>query len=83
MCRAHARNYSRLRNILRGYRVLTEPLQDGQALAAIELVALSAWQGMRVVGIAGGAQKTAFVRDTRNADAALDYRAHDFEQVAM
>jgi NADPH-dependent curcumin reductase CurA len=36
--------------------------------------------GMRVVGIAGGAQKTAFVRDTLNADAALDYRAHDFEQ---
>ncbi len=28
-------------------RVETEPLKDGQALAAVEMAALSAWQGMR------------------------------------
>jgi NADPH-dependent curcumin reductase CurA len=36
--------------------------------------------GMRVVGIAGGAQKTAFVRDQLGADAAVDYRADNFAE---
>jgi NADPH-dependent curcumin reductase CurA len=35
---------------------------------------------MRVVGIAGGPRKTAFVRDELGADAAVDYQASDFEQ---
>jgi len=34
--------------------------------------------GMRVVGIAGGAEKVEFVRDTLGADAAVDYKADDF-----
>ena len=34
--------------------------------------------GMIVVGIAGGAEKAAFVRDRLGADAALDYRSGDF-----
>ena len=33
---------------------------------------------MRVVGIAGGGEKVAFVRDRLGADAALDYRSEDF-----
>ncbi len=35
--------------------------------------------GMRVVGIAGGPEKTAYVRDRIGADAAVDYTAGDFE----
>jgi NADPH-dependent curcumin reductase CurA len=34
--------------------------------------------GMRVVGIAGGPEKCAFVRDRLGADAAVDYRSDDF-----
>ena len=35
--------------------------------------------GMRVVGIAGGPEKTAYVRDRIGADAAVDYRSTNFE----
>jgi hypothetical protein len=35
--------------------------------------------GMRVVGIAGGRRKVAFVRDTLGAHAAVDYQSEDFE----
>ncbi|HVJ40779.1 MAG TPA: NADP-dependent oxidoreductase [Dongiaceae bacterium] len=35
-------------------------------------------QGCRVVGIAGGAEKVAYVRDTLGFDVALDHRAPDF-----
>lgn len=36
--------------------------------------------GMRVVGIAGGPRKVAFVRDTLGAGAAVDYQSDDFEE---
>ena len=36
--------------------------------------------GMRVVGIAGGREKTAYVRDRIGADAAVDYRSGNFEE---
>lgn len=39
--------------------------------------------GMRVVGIAGGAEKTAFVRDQLGADAAVDYQADNFEDALV
>ena len=40
-------------------------------------------RGMRVVGVAGGLAKTAFLTDELGLDAALDYKAADFkEQVA-
>lgn len=39
-------------------------------------------RGMRVVGIAGGARKVAFLKDELGLDEAIDYRADDFaEQV--
>lgn len=34
-------------------------------------------RGARVIGIAGGAQKCAYLRDTLGADAAIDYRSED------
>jgi NADPH-dependent curcumin reductase CurA len=36
--------------------------------------------GMRVVGIAGGPTKCAFVKDALQADAAIDYHSADFEE---
>jgi NADPH-dependent curcumin reductase CurA len=44
---------------------------------------LGKMRGMRVVGVAGGPAKTAFLKDELRLDAALDYKAADFkEQVA-
>jgi NADPH-dependent curcumin reductase CurA len=41
-------------------------------------------RGMRVVGVAGGPAKTAFLTDELGLDAALDYKAADFkDQVAL
>lgn len=43
------------------------------------VVQLAKLAGMRVVGIAGGEEKCAIVRDRLGADVALDHRAADFE----
>ena len=42
-------------------------------------VQLGLLAGMRVVGIAGGEKKTAFVRDTLGANDAVDYKSPSFE----
>ncbi|MEE2951876.1 MAG: NADP-dependent oxidoreductase [Pseudomonadota bacterium] len=41
---------------------------------------LGKMRGMRVVGVAGGEAKTAFLTDELKLDAAIDYKAADFEQ---
>ena len=43
------------------------------------VIQLDKLAGMRVVGIAGGPEKCAVVRERLGADAALDYKAADFE----
>lgn len=41
---------------------------------------LAKLRGYRVVGIAGGAEKTAWLKDELGLDEAIDYRAPDFEE---
>jgi hypothetical protein len=43
------------------------------------VVQIARLSGARVIGIAGGAEKCAWVRDTLGAEAAIDYRAEDLE----
>ncbi|MCJ2130678.1 NADP-dependent oxidoreductase [Methylobacterium sp. E-045] len=44
------------------------------------VVQLAKLRGLRVVGVAGGPEKTAWLIDELGADAAIDYKAHDVEE---
>ncbi|MBI3918758.1 MAG: NADP-dependent oxidoreductase [Betaproteobacteria bacterium] len=58
--------------IRRGDRVLVSAAAGGVGQIAVQIARI---EGCRVVGIAGGAEKCAFVANELGADAAIDYRA--------
>jgi NADPH-dependent curcumin reductase CurA len=61
-------------------RVLVSAAAGGVGQIAVQIARI---EGCRVAGIAGGAQKCAFVRDTLRAHAALDYKAEHDMQAAI
>jgi epoxide hydrolase len=56
----------------------TRPQTIGYGLADSPVGQLAKLAGARAVGIAGGSQKCAFVKDELRFDAAVDHRAADF-----
>ncbi|MES2564028.1 MAG: NADP-dependent oxidoreductase [Pseudomonadota bacterium] len=56
-----------------GNRVLVSAAAGGVGQIAVQIARI---EGCRVVGIAGGAEKCAFVENELGADVAIDYKAH-------